>query len=33
MWELEMVDGFTILILLTLVMSAVVLERRTGNAR
>jgi hypothetical protein len=32
-WEHIMVDGFTILILLALVMSAVVLERRAGNAR
>jgi hypothetical protein len=28
-----MVDGFTILILLTLVMSAVLLERRAGSER
>jgi hypothetical protein len=31
--ELKVVDGFTVLILLALVMSAVVLERRAGDLR
>ncbi len=31
--ELNVVDGFTVLILLALVMSALILERRAGDAR